>query len=76
MERKFEEKIWFTPDQRKNIIEMFEILDETLVVMNKNLKTNYALVTKKEAVEAEQKLNAFRKKLRKEHFKKRRTRSI
>lgn len=69
LERKFEEKIWFTPDQRKNIIEMFEILDETLVVMNKNLKTNYALVTKKEAVEAEQKLNAFRKKLRKEHFK-------
>lgn len=69
MERKFEEKIWFTPEQRQNIVQMYVLLDETLVVMNKNLKSDYATVTKHKALEAEQNLNAFRKKLRKEHFK-------
>jgi phosphate:Na+ symporter len=69
MERKFEEKIWFTPEQRQNIIQMYALLDETLRVMNQNLKSDYNAVTKHKAVEAEQSLNAFRKKLRKEHFK-------
>ncbi|PKP51002.1 MAG: Na/Pi cotransporter [Bacteroidetes bacterium HGW-Bacteroidetes-12] len=69
LERKFEEKIWFTPEQRKNILDMLVILDEALTIMQKNLTSNYADVTKKHAVDIEQTLNSFRKKIRKEHYK-------
>lgn len=69
IERKFENKIWFTPEQRQNIISMIDILEEALEIMNKNLKSNYSDVDKKEAVDVEHKVNQFRKKLRKEHYK-------
>lgn len=69
IERKFENKIWFTPEQRQNIINMLDILEEALEIMHKNLKSNYSSVTKIEAVDIENKINQFRKKLRKEHYK-------
>lgn len=68
LERKIEDKIWFTPEQRKNILDMFELLDANLKNMCLNLKSNYSWVTMKNAKEQEMVLNKFRKTIRKEHF--------
>ncbi|MEX2596154.1 MAG: Na/Pi cotransporter family protein [Salibacteraceae bacterium] len=69
LERKVQNKIWFTPEQRQNIMEMLAILEEALDIMCKNLDKNYSEVSKTEALAKEQQLNAFRKKIRKAHFK-------
>lgn len=69
MERKAEKKVWFTPEQRKNILEMFEMADQALTQMCNNLNSNYDNVTIDKALEHEHSLNNYRKMLRKEHFK-------
>ena len=70
IERKIEEKIWFTPGQRENIIQMFETVDEALTIMVNNLEMDYRDVRMTDAYQQEVNINSFRKKLRKEHFKK------
>ncbi len=68
IERKIEDKIWFTPEQRKNILNMFEILNENLENMCHNLNTSYSNVKISKAKELETALNTYRKIIRKEHF--------
>jgi phosphate:Na+ symporter len=68
LERKIEEKVWFTPEQRKNIIDMLDMLDDNLGNMCKNLESNYGTVTMKKSKELETALNKFRKTIRREHF--------
>ena len=68
IERKVEHKIWFTPKQRKNTLEMFEMVDSALTTMNKNLSSSYSDVTMDKAKELETALNKYRKTLRKEHY--------
>ena len=68
IERKIEKKIWFTPDQRKNILDMFEMVETSLDTMNTNLTSSYSVVSLDKAKEHEVALNKFRKAIRKEHF--------
>jgi len=69
LERKITQKIWFTPEQRQNIIFLFELIDNSLTIMVNNLNQNNEDVKIDEALEMERKINAYRKKIRKEHFK-------
>lgn len=69
IERKIEGKIWFTPEQRGNILEMFGLVDDCLQNMLTNLKSDSDKVTLDSALDLERTLNKYRKKIRKEHFK-------
>ena len=68
LERKIEDKVWFTPEQRNRIMEMFELVEKNLENMCGNLKSDYSIVTMDKANEHETSLNKFRKAIRKEHF--------
>ena len=69
IERKVEEKVWFTPEQRNNLTEMFSILEKSLDVMNHNLTLDYSAVSITKAKELENQLNAKRDTIKKQHFK-------
>ncbi len=66
--RKDEEKIWFTPNQRSNVKEMLELVDNAFEVMIANLQMPYEKVEIAEAMEIERKINKMRNKLRKKHL--------
>ena len=68
IERKNEGKIWFTPEQRNNINEMFEMAQAGLETMCTNLEKVATDVTIDKANEHENALNIYRKKIRKEHL--------
>lgn len=68
IERKNEGKIWFTPEQRNNVNEMFDLVENALQTMCSNLAGQYSNVTLEKAVEHENALNIYRKKIRKEHL--------
>lgn len=68
IERKNEEKTYFTPDQREHLLNMFELVENALDNMNKNLNSNYSDVTLLKAIELEDAINKYRKTIRKEHF--------
>jgi phosphate:Na+ symporter len=68
LERKSEDSISFTPEQLKNIIDMFEMVENNLINMCDNLRSDYGLVNMLKANELETALNIFRKTVRKEHF--------
>ncbi len=69
IERKHENKVWFTPEQRKNILDMFEVVDNAFNNMCLNLNSNYDDVNIEKAKELETAINNLRTILRKEHFK-------
>ncbi|MDF1673232.1 MAG: Na/Pi cotransporter family protein [Vicingaceae bacterium] len=69
IERKISEKIWFTPEQRQNLLKMFDLLDLCLTTMVENLAKESGEVEINDALDKERELNSFRKKIRKEHFK-------
>lgn len=69
IERKHENKVWFTPEQRKNILDMFDIVEEVFNNMCSNLNSNYDDVNIEKAKELEEAINNLRTMLRKEHFK-------
>lgn len=69
IERKHENKVWFTPEQRKNILDMFEVVEDALKNMCENLNSNYDDVNIEKAKELEEAINNLRTMLRKEHFK-------
>lgn len=68
LERKRDEKIWFTPEQRSNILEMHAAVESCLNNMNENLVEERKNVTIDKALDLERSLNKLRKKIRKEHF--------
>ncbi len=68
IERKNKNKVWFTPEQRNNVLEMFDLVDNALVAMCKNLNSNYEDVSIKVAKELEEAINSYRTSLRKKHF--------
>ena len=69
IERKHENKVWFTPQQRKNILDMFDVVDDAFKNMCLNLNSNYDEVNIEKAKELETAINNLRTILRKEHFK-------
>lgn len=69
LERKHDERLWFTPEQRSNLQELLGLLDKAFVVMQKNLDAENGHVAIDEAVEAEQRINGMRDQLRRMHLK-------
>jgi phosphate:Na+ symporter len=68
IERKVAEKLYFTPEQRANVIQMMKILDEGFDVMVENLHLDTEQVDLEKAIQIENKLNALRDELKSEHL--------
>lgn len=68
LERKNEQKIYFTPEQREKILNMFDLVQKALNNMNKNLNSEYEGIKLTKAIELEDSINQYRKMIRKEHF--------
>lgn len=68
IERKEEEKIWFIPEQRKSLIEMFGLVDEAFNLMVENLNADWNEVSIDPANEAEAAINEKRDHMRTEHL--------
>jgi len=65
IKRKEKERVWFTPEQRNNISEMFGLVDVAFKVMVENLNLEYEEVDIAKAVEVEKRINEKRDQLRK-----------
>ncbi len=68
LERKSEEKIWFTPHQRERLAELFDLVDEGFAVMCENLKKHSAEVDLTTANEIESRINLKRDEIRSEYL--------
>ncbi len=68
IERKNEDKVYFTPEQRERILNMFELVEKALKNMNNNLAGYYSEIDLSKAIELENSINNYRKVIRKEHF--------
>ncbi len=68
LERKEQEKRWFTPEQRDGINQMSKLVAEAFSIMNKNLKENYGSISMEAARAKENEINKLRNKLRKQHM--------
>ncbi len=70
IERKNEQKAYFTPELRTSLEEMVKEVQKALDIMNKNLDSDYSQVSMTDANEAELVINKMRDKLRKEYLQK------
>jgi len=69
LEQKIENKTYFTPEQRTNLTEMCDKVDEAFVVMVENLNNpHYDQVSKDKAMDLEYDINKMRDRLRKENL--------
>jgi phosphate:Na+ symporter len=69
LERKSDERLWFSPEQRQNLLEMIKLTDTAFQVMLRNLRADDDDVALDEAIEAEQRINHQRDQLRRAHLK-------
>ncbi|MBD81233.1 MAG: Na/Pi cotransporter [Crocinitomicaceae bacterium] len=69
IERKVEEKIWFTPGQRERIVVLFDKVNEAIVNMQGTLEGNYESANIDESKKIEKEINELRSKFRKQHLK-------
>jgi len=70
MEQKYEDSIYFLPEQRTNINKMIDKIDEAFAVMIKNLSTPFDKVTIDDAKRIEKEINALRDEFRDENLNK------
>ena len=70
VERKNEQKAYFTPELRESLDQMITEVQKAMVIMNKNLESSYSQVTITDANEAEIIINKVRNKLRKTYLQK------
>lgn len=68
LERKSEEKIWFTPEQRNNLGEMFDLIDQAFDAMIENLNEESSKVSLDKARDIEEMINTKRDELRKDYL--------
>lgn len=68
VERKESDRIWFTPDQRNNLLSMFDLIDDAFAVMNENLEKEFLKADLTRAIECENKINQRRNELRSQHL--------
>ena len=68
IERKNEEKIWFSPEERNNLKMMLDLVDDAFVIMNENLNAHHDEVTLEKASVAEERINMKRDELKKQYF--------
>ncbi|MCB9225408.1 MAG: Na/Pi cotransporter family protein [Crocinitomicaceae bacterium] len=70
IERKDENKLYFMPEQRESLHEMFDLIDEAFNVMVSNLGSDWEAVSIEEANAVESQINKKRDEMRKEHLQK------
>ncbi len=68
IERKEQDKIYFTPDQREGINSILRELEVAFEIMNNNLLDQYGGISLEEAMKQEQVINSVRDKLREAHM--------
>ena len=69
LEQKIENKLYFTPEQRNNLNEMCDKVDEAFATMVENLNNpHYDQVTKDKALDLEYDINKLRDRFRKENL--------
>jgi phosphate:Na+ symporter len=68
IERKSDERLWFSPEQRVHLLDMMRLLDKAFAVMIRNLEAEPEAVRLDEAMDAEQRINQFRDELRRTHL--------
>lgn len=69
IKRKSEDRIYFIPMQRENLLEMFELLEKSLDVMIDNLDNDMGGKHLEDAYHAEKAINKKRNDLKKRHLK-------
>lgn len=68
IKRKSEEKIYFIPEQRQNLLDMFKLLEESMQVMLDNLDNDLQGKDLEKAYAAEKAINRKRNELKKGHL--------
>ena len=68
IERKDEQKIWFTPEQRNALGELFDLVDDAFQIMIDNLNAHHDGVLIDSAKDAETKINKKRDEMRKAYL--------
>jgi len=68
IERKNDEKIWFSQEQREHLGKMMDRIDGSFEIMTKNLDSSYGSISMDEAVASEREINRYRNVIRKEHI--------
>lgn len=69
LRRKRKLNIWFNQEVRDNLNHMFKLADDAYQIMLNNLDAGYHNINLGPAYEAEEQINQFRNKLRKQHLK-------
>jgi phosphate:Na+ symporter len=69
IDKKKEDKIWFSPEQRNGLLELSELIEDAFQKMIANFDRTIDKVEIKEAIETEALINKKRDKLRKQHLK-------
>ena len=69
VQRQLDSEQWFSEEQIEKLVDIYGLLDHALVVMRKNLNSDYATVKMDEAMEAERAINAKRNELRRQYLK-------
>lgn len=68
IERKQDEKVYFLPEQRQRLQQMFQLVDAAFDVMVRNLHADWSGVNIEEALDTEQQINKKRDDMRKEYL--------
>lgn len=68
IERKDEQKVYFLPEQRDSLLEIFGLVDEAFETMVENLNAEWEVVTIEKAASIETRINKKRNEMRKEHL--------
>ncbi|NRA13476.1 MAG: Na/Pi cotransporter family protein [Crocinitomicaceae bacterium] len=69
LERKDNDKTYFTPEQRNGLNKMLEAVESAFDVMNDNLNAEYGSISLDKAIAKEKAINKLRDNLRREHLK-------
>jgi len=68
IERKNDEKIWFSPEQRERLEKLMNRLDDSFEVMINNLNGEYGTISLDPAIAKEREINRYRDEIRNEHL--------
>lgn len=67
-DRKFKNRAWFTLEQRRNLVEMFNLISSSFEILVNNLENKYEDIDFNQAQQIENDVNALRDRIRKEHL--------
>ncbi|MBS1583831.1 MAG: Na/Pi cotransporter family protein [Bacteroidetes bacterium] len=68
LERKNDERLWFSPEQRQNLLDTMALVEKAFTVMLRNLEAEGDAVSLDEAIDMEQRINQQRDRLRRSHL--------